>query len=74
MRSFWEILPSSWSKQHVHFFLLNPSHHLVQRGKGKPPKLGIICESYWLLDLAPKFEQHMKPPLKTKQCQFNKIK
>ena len=44
---------------------------LVLRGKPSP-KLGIICERYWLLYLAPTFEQHMEPPPKTSNVQSNK--
>lgn len=38
--------------------------HLVLRGKA-PPKLGIICQRYWLLNLAPTFGQLMGPHPKT---------
>ena len=74
------------------FFLRNPSgqvvhdRRLVPRGKmkkkkkkkeKKTPKLGIVCERYWLPNLnpnlAPAFEQHMELPPKNKQCQPNKI-
>jgi hypothetical protein len=40
--------------------------------KKYPTKLGIICERYWLLNLVPKFGQHMESPPKHKQCQPNK--
>jgi hypothetical protein len=77
MRSFWKISSLSWSKQHLHSFFLNPSsqvehnHHLVLRGK-TPPNVGIICERYWLLNLAPIFGHHIEVPPKTTKCQPNK--
>ena len=40
---------SSPSSQVVH------NGHLVVRKK-TPPKLDVICENYWLLNFAPKFE------------------
>ena len=44
----------------VHQVKVVHNHHLVRRKKA-PPKTGIICERYWLLNLAPTFEQHMEP-------------
>ena len=67
MRSFWDISPFPWSKQHVQQVFpissdqVMQNHHLVPKVKN-PPKLGIICERYWLLNLAPAFEQHMETP------------
>ena len=51
------------------FLLPNPfgqvmhNHHLVLRGK-TPPKLGIICERYELLNLALTYRQLMGSPPK----------
>ncbi len=41
--------------------------------KGKtPPKLGIKCERYRLLNLTLTFEQHMEPPPKTSNAKLTK--
>ena len=81
MRSFSEISHFSTEQAtcaHM-IFLPNPSsqvehkRHLVLRTKKKtPPKLGIICERYWLLNLPPTFGQHMGTTSQNKQCQPNK--
>ena len=78
MRSFWEISPFSWSKHHLHQFYLYPSsqvmhkHHIVLRerkrklNRKKTPNLEIIiCELYWLLNLALKFESYIWATLGT---------
>ena len=48
------------------------NHHLVRRVK-TPTKLGIICERYWLLNLALTCGQLMRPPLKTSNVELTKI-
>ena len=54
-----------------------PQSHLVKlctiiTKEKTPPKLGIICERYWFLNLAPTFELHMKLPPKTSNANLMK--
>jgi hypothetical protein len=48
------------------------NHHLVVKGKEIQPKLDIICEGYWLLNLAPTFGQHMEPPPQISNAKLTK--
>ena len=43
-----------------------------EKKRKNPPELGTTCERYWLLNLAPTFEQHMEPPLKTSYANLTK--
>ena len=53
--------------------LVHNRHHVLRKRKKKktPPKLGIICESYWHLNLALAFEQHLEPPPKTSNANLS---
>ena len=55
----------------MHLLKLCTTVTLSKRGK-TPPKLGIICERYRLLNLAPTFGQHMERPSKTSNANPNK--
>ena len=81
MRPFWEISPFSWSKQHAHrfyyLFFKSIQSSCAQppcwpQGRKTPPKLGIMYERYWLLHLAPTFEQHMELSPKTSNVNLTK--
>ena len=77
-RSVWKIFHVSMLEGtcRLHFFLNSSRQgvqncHIVLRGK-TPPKLGIVCERYWLLNLEITFEQHMELPPKTNSANLTK--
>ena len=57
--------------------LLVHNRHLVLRKRKEkkyPPKLGIICERYWIFNLAPTFGQLMGTASQNKQCQVANLR
>ena len=84
MRSFWEIPffmeQATCALSFFVFFQISLvklcTTATLSQGKKKKkkstPKLGIICERYWLLNLAPRFEQHMDLAPKTSNTNLTK--